>query len=184
MQQYHSQKRKTLLCQLLWGVDIKTQTSKQKPQTSSAKRYYFSHTKGKSLWKCLPYSGPHISAETKAFHTKAWAVSWVGKLRDTAFIPTLPALPAPGGPMAQTVLLSACTEPHVVQENRENTDGVCDWHRALLGHKQEGDCITSVYCSRSMAASAYFLCSTSFPARKTGLSAFRNRWILCQETTM
>ena len=52
------------------------------------------------------------------------------KLRDTAFIPTLltaapgPALPSPGELMAQTVLLSACMESHVAQENRENTDGV------------------------------------------------------------
>lgn len=93
-QQYHSQDRKTPLCQVLWSADIK------KPQT---KLCYFSHAEGKSLWNSVfltPVLRLQLS-ETKAFHTKTETASWVEKLRDTVFIPTLlkaspgPALPSP-----------------------------------------------------------------------------------------
>lgn len=187
-----SQERKTLLCQLLRCVDIKTQTSKQNPQTNSANLCYFSHTKGKSLWNSvflipvLMFQLPETKQSWNIFWIKAWEALQVEKLRDTAFIVTLlmasprPALPSPRGPMALNVLLSACMESHVVQENRGNTDGVSDWQ--ILGvtdHRQEGDDITWVYCSRSMAASAYFVCSTSFPTRKSWVSAFPKHLDFC-----
>ena len=72
---------------------------------------------------------------------------------------------------------------HMWPRRLEKTDGVSLGQSLSLGHRQEGDYITWVYCSRSMAASAFFLCSTNFPTRKGRVHLFRSSWILYHKTT-
>lgn len=163
-QQYHSQDRKTPLCQVLWSADIK--------KTPNQIMLFLPCWGEIPLELCLPYSGPQASALwDKSFSYQNRDSFMSGKTQGHSIHPhaaqsitwTCSALPM------QTVLLPACMESHVAQENRENMDGVFLWQGLLLGHRQGGDYITWVYCSRSMAASAYFLRSTSFPTRKSGV---------------
>lgn len=168
MKQHHSQDRKTLLCQLLWSADIK---KKNQTQTMLL------------LWSCPLYSSPYASALwDKSFSYQSRGSFMSGKTQGHSIHPhpahcicwTCSAFPkrAHG-----TDCFAVSMHGVICGPGKEKTQMDYLWYRISLGHRQKSNYITWVYCSRSMAASAYFLWSTSFPTRKGRVQIFRSSWI-------
>lgn len=123
IQQHHNQDRKPLLCQVLWSAEIKR-------NPTNYVTYPMLRGNPSGTLSCLLQPSCFSSLRKKLFLSKQRELhEW----KNSAFILVLltaspwPALPFPREPMAQTVLLLACMESHVAQENRQNADGISVW---------------------------------------------------------
>lgn len=136
---------------------------------------------------CLPYSRPHASALwDKRFFYQSRDSFISGKAQHSSSPCLLHHLdllcPFQESPWHRLV----CCQPawsHMWPRRTDKTQMEYLSDRILLWHRQECGYITWVYCSRSMAASACLLCSTSFPGRKGGVQLSRSSWILYHKIT-
>lgn len=179
MQQYQSQDRKTLLCQVLWSVDINP--SPPNYVTSPMLRGNPSGTLPSLLQ-------PSCFSWDKSFSYQSRGSFRTGKTQGQHSSPPcslhhLDLLCPPQESPRHRLVCCQHAWSNMWPRRIEKPQMAYLWQRILLGHRQERDYITWVYCSRSMAASACFLCSTSFPTRKGGVQLFRSSWILCHKTT-